>query len=137
MGGKTLPCGLEVKTIHYLKKYFGTARCLEEGGSITIFGSLNVETGNPMDDIIARELSELATLKIELSEELALRRVYPAIQFEKSQGKYNKEIKPNEDFETEILVRNKVLPNIGSEGLLTLLNDSDTKKEFEEKIKTF
>ena len=137
MGGKTLPCGLEVKTIHYLKKYFGTARCLEEGGSITIFGSLNVETGNPMDDIIARELSELATLKIELSEELALRRVYPAIQFEKSQGKYNKEIKPNEDFETEILVRNKVLPNIGSEGLLTLLNDSDTKKEFEKKIKAF
>ena len=135
MGGKTLPCGLEVKTIHYLKKYFGTARCLEEGGSITIIGALSVDTGNPIDDIIARELSELATLKIELSEDLALRRIYPAIHFEKSQGRYNEEIKDGAGIETEILLRNKVLPSIGSEGLLKILDETSTKKEFDEKIK--
>ena len=135
MGGKTLPCGLEVKTIHYLKKYFGTARCLEEGGSITIIGSLSVDTGNPMDDIVARELSDIATVKFELSEELALRRVYPAVNFEKSQGVYNEEIKDSDGMETEILLRNKVLPSIGSEGLLTILDETSTKKEFDEKIK--
>ena len=135
MGGKTLPCGLEVKTIHYLKKYFGTARCLEEGGSITIIGSVCVDTGNPMDDIIARELSELTTLRIELSDDLALRRIYPAINFEKSQAGYNIEIKDAEGIETEVLLRNKVLPHIGSEGLINLLSEIETKEEFYEKVK--
>lgn len=135
MGGKTLPCGLEVKTIHYLKKYFGTARCLEEGGSITIIGALSVDSGNPMDDIIARELSELAALKIELSEELALRRIYPAISFEQSYGSYNAAAKFDTGVETEIVLRKKVLPSIGSEGVLNLLKESRTKEDFEEKIK--
>lgn len=134
MGGKTLPCGLEVKTIHHLKKYFGTARCLEEGGSITIFGTLSVETGNPMDDIIARELSEFATLKLELNEELALRRIYPAIDFEKSQGRYNEMVKLNIDIETETALRNNVLPQIGSEGLINIFEESETKKDFTAKI---
>jgi transcription termination factor Rho len=134
MGGKTLPCGLEVKTVHYLKKYFGTARCLEKGGCITIFGALNIGSGNPMDDIIARELSALATLKLELSDELAIRRIYPAIDFEKSSGNYDAFVE-GLDAETEILLRNKVLPRIGSQGVLNLIEESNSKEEFIEKIK--
>ena len=136
MGGKTLPCGLEVKTIHYLKKYFGAARCLEKGGSITIIGSLSVDTGNPMDDIVARELSELATLKIELSNELAIQRIYPAIDFEKSTGKYNEMVKAEEEMQAEILLKNNVLPRLGSVGVLNLLKESNSQKECNDKIKS-
>lgn len=130
MGGKTLPCGLEVKTIHYLKKYLGTARCFEEGGSITILGSLNCATGNPMDDIVARELLEFSTLKVELSDDLALKRVYPAIDIEKTQGKYNEMVKTEEEMKTEFLFKNKVLSQVGLEAALNILKQSSSEEEF-------
>lgn len=134
MGGKTLPCGLEVKTIHYLKRYFGTARCLEEGGSITMFGSLSIETGNPMDDIIARELSEFSTLKVELSDELAIKRIYPALDVEKTYGKYNEMLKTEAETKMEMLLRNNVLPHVGLEGAFNIFEQAQDKEEFERAI---
>ena len=137
IGGKTLPCGLEVKTLHYLKKYLGTARSLEEGGSITIIGTVNAETGNPMDDIIARELAEFATLKLELNEGLALRRVYPAIDFEKTQAKYNAMIKSEEENQLDATLHNSILPRVGLDGVLNMLKEAPSKVAFMEKIKNF
>ena len=106
VGGKTLPCGLEVKTIRYLKKYLGTARCLEKGGSITIIGSVNVDTGNPMDDVIARELVDVATLEIALSSSLAIKRIYPAIDFEKTHSNYYETTDAQETAGLDLLLKN-------------------------------
>lgn len=78
-GGKMLAGGLESKTLQYLRKYFGAARCFEKGGSLTIVGSVSTTTGNPADEVIAAELCALANLEVRLSETLALQRAYPAI----------------------------------------------------------
>lgn len=78
-GGKTLSCGLETKTLHYLKKFFGTARALQSGGSITVLGAVTVNSGNPADEVIASELSAIANVEIRLDEESARRRVFPAL----------------------------------------------------------
>ena len=89
-----------------------------------------------MDDIVARELSELATLTIELSNELAIQRIYPAIDFEKSTGKYNEMVKAEEEMQAEILLKNNVLPRLGSVGVLNLLKESNSQKECNDKIKS-
>ena len=136
MGGKTLPCGLEVKTIHYLKKYFGSARCLENGGSITMVGAVGIDTGDPMDEIIARELSDIATMEFVLNNELAVRRIYPAIDFEKTQGKYNTKIKTKDEEEAEFLLKSVLLPKLGTEGILNLLRETKSKEDFIKIVKT-
>ena len=136
LGGKTLPSGLESKTIHYLKKYFGTARCLEKGGSITIVGAVSVGTGDPADETIARELSELATMQIALSEELAIKRIYPAIDFVKAFSKAEG-VDDEGAVELEFLLRNRVLPTIGFEGVIRLLEEKQTKEDFVQAVKEF
>ena len=135
LGGKMLASGLESKTIHYLKKYFGAARCLEKGGSITILGAVNVGTGDPADETIARELSTLATMQLYLSEELAIKRIYPAIDFVKAFSKLEGYPQDEESRECEFLLRNKVLPAVGAEGVIKLLRETDNKEDFMQAIK--
>lgn len=134
-GGKMLACGLETKTVHYIKKYFGSARCLEGGGSITIIGTACANTGDPADDVLVRELSDLATLEVYLSNELAIKRVYPAIDFAKGYYKYSELFKSEIEEEIEFLLRNELLATIGSEGILKLLSESNSFEEFSLKVK--
>ena len=78
-GGKTMPCGLEFKTLHYLKKYFGSARAFSEEGSLTLIGTASFGTGDAMDDVIYSEASSLANAEIRLSDSLAKARLFPAV----------------------------------------------------------
>jgi transcription termination factor Rho len=137
LGGKTLASGLESKTIHYLKKYFGAARCLEKGGSITIVGAISIGTGDPADETIARELSSLATMQLCLSEELAVKRIYPAIDFMKAFSKSEGYPQDENITETEFLLRNRVMPVVGAEGVIKLLRENDNKEDFMQAIKAF
>ncbi len=81
-GGKTFPCGLEVKTVQYIKKYFGSARCFAKGGSLTILGSVSCNTGNPADDIFTTELTAIANLELRLDDTLAEKRIFPAVKLQ-------------------------------------------------------
>ena len=134
LGGKTLSCGLESKTIHYLKKYFGSARCLEKGGSITVLGAVSVGTGDPADEVIARELSELSTMQLCLSEELAIKHIYPPIDFVKSFAKSGADLE-RENIDTTF--RNNLLPAVGAEGVIKLLEEKQNKEDFIQEIKKF
>lgn len=78
-GGKTLSCGLESKTVQYLKKYFASARCFETGGSLTILGAVSEDTGNPADDYLSAELKMLCNYELALDVTLASRGIFPAI----------------------------------------------------------
>lgn len=78
-GGKTLANGLERKTLQYVKKYLSAARQMQEGGSLTIIGSVSLDTGNSEDDTIASELCSIATLKIRLNNEMAFKHIFPAL----------------------------------------------------------
>ncbi len=133
-GGKTLSCGLEMKTLHYLKKYFGAARCLDKGGSITILGAIASDTGNPFDDVVCAELASLASYEIRLNDQMATRRIFPALDLTSVSVKRSELVRSEREEEIDYLLRNEGLPAIEAEGLLQLLTQSDDYLAFSERV---
>ncbi len=131
-GGKLLEGGLESKTVYYLKKFFASARCLQEGGSLTIIGTVSSGTGNPADDVICRELTAVANLDIRFNDALAARRVYPAFDLLSSHAQ-NESLYQTQDLEGYL--RLDYLPAYGTEKLLSALQESQSFAEFLSKIK--
>ncbi len=134
-GGKTLACGLEMKTVRYIKKYFGAARCLEEGGSLTIFGTVSEDTGNPFDEVLAAEYATQANFELHLNNALAVKRVYPAVDFTSSKVKGSECYKKEAEENFEVFLRNDWLHRFGMENLLKVLSESTEYEEFVVKIK--
>lgn len=134
-GGKTLAGGLESKTVHYIKKYFGAARCLEEGGSITMLGSLSEGTGNPADDLICAELSALDNLEIRLNDELARRRIYPALDLLQTRMKEGEALLSEEEAAFNVYIQDVFLPVFGMERLLQILSQAENYARFTKLVK--
>ena len=82
--GKTLSGGLDPGALHKPKKFFGSARKLEEGGSITILATALIETGSRMDDVIFEEFKGTGNMELHLDRKLSERRIFPAINVQKS-----------------------------------------------------
>ena len=82
--GRTLSGGIDPAALYRPKKFFGAARNIEEGGSLTILATALVETGSRMDDVIYEEFKGTGNSEIHLSRELAERRVFPAIDVKRS-----------------------------------------------------
>lgn len=128
-GGKTLSCGLESKTLHYIKKFFGSARCLAQGGSLAILGTLSVDTGNPMDDILAGELLGAANSEIRLSDMLVAKNVFPAIDVAHSQTKRSDLLLTPEELKCETFIRNRYLSTFEVEDLAQLIEKSTSSAQ--------
>ncbi len=82
--GKTLSGGLDPASLHFPKKFFGAARNIENGGSLTILATTLVETGSRMDDMIFEEFKGTGNMEVFLDRKLSERRIYPAIDINKS-----------------------------------------------------
>ncbi len=82
--GRTLSGGLDPGALHKPKKFFGAARKLEEGGSITILATALVETGSRMDDVIFEEFKGTGNMELHLDRKLSEMRIFPAINLNKS-----------------------------------------------------
>ena len=123
MGGKTLMGGIESKTLQYIKRFFGAARKLEKGGSLTIIGTIASDTGNPADDLISGELSAISNFELRLSEDLANKRMYPAIEPLRSKLDEGVLIGKKELY-------GKYLRQFGTEAFLNALFESDTQDAF-------
>ena len=82
--GKVLSGGVDPSSLHKPKAFFGAARNVEGGGSLTIIATALINTGSRMDDLIFEEFKGTGNMEIVLSPELAMRRVFPAIDFAKS-----------------------------------------------------
>jgi transcription termination factor Rho len=82
--GRTLSGGLDPAALYPPKRFFGAARNLEDGGSLTIIATCLVDTGSRMDDVIYEEFKGTGNMELVLSRRLAERRVYPAIDIERS-----------------------------------------------------
>lgn len=83
-GGKTLPGGLEPAALVDAKRLLGAARNVEEGGSLTVVGSMLVGTGSRLDEVVAEEFAGTGTWELHLDEELASRRLFPALDLARS-----------------------------------------------------
>ncbi len=86
--GRTLSGGLDTAAIYPPKKFFGAARNLEEGGSLTILATALVETGSKMDEVIFEEFKGTGNMELRLDRRLAERRVYPAIDVDASSTRH-------------------------------------------------
>lgn len=82
--GRTLSGGLDPGALHPPKKFFGTARNIEEGGSVTILATALVDTGSRMDDVIYEEFKGTGNMELHLDRQLSERRIFPAIDLAKS-----------------------------------------------------
>ena len=94
--GKTLSGGLDPASLFNPKKFFGAARNLEEGGSITILATALVDTGSRMDDVIFEEFKGTGNMEIHLDRNLSERRIFPAIDINKS-GTRREDLLMNQD----------------------------------------
>jgi len=82
--GKVLSGGIDANTLHHPKHFFGAARKVEEGGSLTILATALVETGSKMDEVIFEEFKGTGNMELRLTRELAERRIFPAIDINRS-----------------------------------------------------
>ena len=82
--GKVLTGGVDANALQRPKRFFGAARNLEEGGSLTIIGTALIETGSRMDEVIYEEFKGTGNSEIHLERRLAEKRIYPAINLNKT-----------------------------------------------------
>lgn len=94
--GRTLSGGLDPAALHKPKKFYGAARNLEEGGSITILATALVETGSRMDDVIFEEFKGTGNMELHLDRKLSEKRIFPAINLNKS-GTRREDMLMNQD----------------------------------------
>jgi len=82
--GRTLSGGLDPNALHKPKRFFGAARKVEEGGSLTILATALIDTGSRMDDVIYEEFKGTGNMELHLDRKLAERRIFPAIDIKRS-----------------------------------------------------
>ena len=82
--GKVLTGGVDANALHRPKRFFGAARNIEEGGSLTILATALIDTGSKMDEVIYEEFKGTGNMEIHLDRRIAEKRVYPAININRS-----------------------------------------------------
>jgi transcription termination factor Rho len=109
--GKVLSGGVDANALQRPKRFFGAARNIEEGGSLTIIATALIETGSRMDDLIYEEFKGTGNLDVHLERRLAERRVYPAINLNKS-GTRREELLIKPDILQKVWILRKLLADM-------------------------
>ena len=136
--GKVLTGGVDANALHRPKRFFGAARNIEEGGSLTILATALVDTGSKMDEVIYEEFKGTGNMEIHLDRRIAERRVFPAININRS-GTRKEELLTEPDELQKLWVLRKVLHPMDElaavEFLLNKLQDTKTNAQFFEAMK--
>ncbi|HCT36573.1 MAG TPA: transcription termination factor Rho [Firmicutes bacterium] len=131
--GRTLSGGVDPSALHKPKRFFGAARNIEEGGSLTVMATALVETGSRMDEVIFEEFKGTGNMEVHLDRKLADRRIFPAIDIMRSGTRKEELLLDNEELEAMWVIR-KVLGSMGApetmELLLDRLSHTKTNREF-------
>src|SRR6185369_8137965 len=120
--GKILTGGLDSNALQRPKKFFGSARAIENGGSLTIIATALIDTGSKMDDIIFEEFKGTGNSELHLDRRLVDKRVFPAIDIQRSGTRKEELLIPKEDL-TRIWVLRKVLNPLSPVEAMELLLD--------------
>ena len=136
--GKTLSGGFDPGALHKPKKFFGAARNIEEGGSITILATALVETGSRMDDVIYEEFKGTGNMELHLDRRLSEKRIFPAIDLNRS-GTRKEDLLMDQDELEAIWAMRRALANSGNqdaaETILDNLAHTKNNKDFIQIIK--
>jgi transcription termination factor Rho len=136
--GKTLSGGFDPSALHKPKRFFGAARNTEDAGSLTILGTALIETGSRMDEVIFEEFKGTGNMEVHLSRNLSERRIFPAIDINKSGTRREELLLSKEDLAVVYKLR-RVISNMPvadmTEKLLEVMMKTETNAEFLRKIK--
>ncbi|HVS15314.1 MAG TPA: transcription termination factor Rho [Thermoanaerobaculia bacterium] len=124
--GKVLSGGIDANALHRPKRFFGAARNIEDGGSLTIIATALVDTGSRMDDVIFEEFKGTGNSEIHLDRKLVDKRVFPAIDINKSGTRKEELLMPADELR-RVWVLRKVLNPLGSVESMELLLDKLSK----------
>lgn len=131
--GKVLTGGVDAHALERPKRFFGAARNIEEGGSLTIIATALIDTGSKMDEVIYEEFKGTGNMEIHLDRKIAEKRVYPAINIRRS-GTRREELLTTEDELQKMWILRKLLNSMedspAMEFLLDKLKDFKTNDEF-------
>lgn len=131
--GKTLTGGLDPFALHKPKRFFGSARNVENGGSLTIIATTLVDTGSKMDDMIYEEFKGTGNMEIHLSRKLSELRIFPAIDIYKSGTRKDDLLLSEEEIQSANLIRRK-LSNTNTneimENLVKNIKKTENNEEF-------
>jgi transcription termination factor Rho len=131
--GKVLTGGVDAHALERPKRFFGAARNLEEGGSLTIIATALVDTGSKMDEVIYEEFKGTGNMELHLDRKIAEKRVYPAISVRRS-GTRREELLTTEEELQRMWILRKILSSMedvqATEFILDKLKDSKTNEEF-------
>lgn len=132
--GRTLSGGLDPGALIMPKKFFGAARNIEEGGSLTILATALIETGSRMDDMIFEEFKGTGNMEVHLDRRLQERRIFPAIDIYKSGTRKEDLLLTDEEKEVAYAIR-KIMYKDGNienitENLINILSKTKNNKEF-------
>lgn len=136
--GRTLSGGLDPAALHMPKKFFGAARKIENGGSLTILGTALVETGSKMDDVIFEEFKGTGNMELVLDRSLSERRIFPAIDIYKSGTRRDDLLLTSDEMNVVYNIRKDLSRNHTSEVMENLINSMlryTSNKEFVERMK--
>ena len=118
--GKVLSGGIDSNALQKPKRFFGAARAIEEGGSLTIIATALVETGSRMDDVIFEEFKGTGNMELQLDRNLFQRRIYPAIDIKRSNTRHE-ELLVKQDQLQKIWILRKVLNELSNVEAMELL----------------
>ena len=131
--GKVLSGGADSNALQRPKRFFGAARNLEEGGSLTIIATALIDTGSRMDDVIFEEFKGTGNLEIVLDRKLAEKRTFPSIDINRSGTRKEELLLPPEDLQKIWLLRKVLLPmgiRDTMDLLLAKMKETETNAEF-------
>ncbi|HHF5386529.1 TPA: transcription termination factor Rho [Haemophilus influenzae] len=136
--GKILSGGVDANALHRPKRFFGAARNVEEGGSLTIIATALVDTGSKMDEVIFEEFKGTGNMELHLSRKIAERRVFPAIDFKRS-GTRKEDLLTTSDELQKMWILRKILNPMDEVDAMEFLIDklmmAKTNEEFFEVMK--
>ena len=138
--GKTLSGGFDPSALHKPKKFFGAARNIENGGSLTILATALIETGSRMDDVIFEEFKGTGNMEVHLDRSLSEKRIFPAININKSGTRREEKLLTPEELKTVFSLRKALSSKPVSEvteQLINLMLATKNNEEFIQKIKGY
>ncbi|WP_416886607.1 transcription termination factor Rho [Marinospirillum sp.] len=136
--GKVLTGGVDAHALEKPKRFFGAARNIEEGGSLTIIATALVDTGSKMDEVIYEEFKGTGNMEVHLDRKVAEKRVYPAINIRRSGTRREDLLASEEDLQRMWILRKLLNPMedvAATEFLIDRLKDTKTNMEFFEAMK--
>ena len=138
--GRTLSGGLDPSALHKPKKFFGAARNIENGGSLTILATALIETGSRMDDVIFEEFKGTGNMEVHLDRKLSEKRIFPAIDINKSGTRREELLLTPKELETVFALR-KAMSTMSvadvTEELITQMMQTKTNEEFLDRMTYF